>query len=137
MKKQTKLILLLIAISLLGFGFWTLKNKNQNSSIPNEKVVREYKANLTINDGSNTFNYDASSYVGKTALDLTLGATEGRVEKTGEGVNAFITAINGRKADDGKHEFWELVINGKSSEVGAGSYTVKEGDQIEWHINNY
>jgi hypothetical protein len=56
---------------------------------------------------------------------------------TGKGKDAFITSINGRAADTTKREFWELFVNGLSSNVGAGTYIVKEGDQIEWHINKF
>lgn len=137
MKKYTKIILLLVSILLLGFGFWNLKRENQNSPIQNAKVVREFKANLTINNGTDTVSFDATTYIGKSVLEATQTATGGKLEATGTRVNVFVTSINGRSADNSKREFWELIVNGLQSEVGAGTYIIKEGDQIEWHINKY
>lgn len=137
MKTFKKYLIPFLIFLALVLGFWNLKQNNQNTPIPNTKVVRDFKANLTINNGVDTVTSDASQYIGKTALDLTLDATSGKVEMTGTGKNAFITSINGRVADNNKREFWELFVNGLSSNVGAGTYIVKEGDQIEWHINKY
>jgi len=137
MKTFKKYLIPLFIVLLLGFGFWNLKSKNQNSPIPNTKVVREFKANLTINNGVDTVSFDASNYIGKSVLEATQALTNGELEATGTGVNAFVTSINGRSIDNEKREFWELVVNGLQSEVGAGTYIIKEGDQIEWHINKY
>lgn len=130
-----KVLIPLFILLAIGFGFWNLKQENQKTTIPNEKVVRNFKANLTINDGVNTTFFDASQYVGKSALEATYNATNGKVIITGTGVNAFVTSINERAADTTKREFWELFVNGMSSKASAESYIIKEGDQIEWHIN--
>lgn len=34
-------------------------------------------------------------------------------------------------------KYWQLFINGKSSNVGAGSYTLRAGDVIEWVYSSY
>lgn len=137
MKKYLKISLLLATVLALCLGFWSLKNHNQKTSIPNERTVRNFKLTLTINNGVTTKSFDASGYLGKTALETTLSLTNGKVVTKGTGVNAFVTSIDGRAADDSKHEFWELFVNGLSSTMGAGTYIVKDGDQIEWHINTY
>jgi hypothetical protein len=74
-------------------------------------------------------------FIGKTTLEATQANVE--TETSGTGVNAYVTAINQTKADPKKNEFWELIINGKSAEVGAGSYIIKNGDQIQWQISTY
>ena len=130
-----RLIIPLFIIFLLGLGFWNLKQKNQETTIPNTKVVRDFKANLTINNGVDTTTFDASSYVGKTALEATQEMTNGKVVTTGTGEDSSVTSINGRVVDSSKREFWELFVNGLSSRQWAGKYVIKEGDQIEWHIN--
>ena len=58
-------------------------------------------------------------------------------EVNGEGKNAYVTMIDGQKADDEKREFWAFYVNGKQSQLGAGSYTVKPNDSIEWKIETY
>jgi len=72
---------------------------------------------------------------GKTALDLLMQSH--KTVTKGEGKNAFVTAIDGKIADDSKKEFWAFYLNGKQAEVGAGSYILKPNDKIEWKIETY
>ncbi len=72
---------------------------------------------------------------GKTALDLTKEKTN--IKAKGEGVNAYVTEINGQEALNSKKEYWAFFVNGKMAEIGAGSYQLKEGDKIEWKIEKY
>jgi hypothetical protein len=130
-----KYLMPLFILLVLGLGFWNLKQNNQKSTIPNTKVVRDFKANLTINNGDSTVTFDASQFVGKTALEATQTVTNGQVVTTGTKEKMSVTSINGRVVDSSKREFWELFVNGLSSKQWAGDYKIKEGDQIEWHIN--
>lgn len=135
MKKTVKLIFIFIVILIFGFGFWQLKIKNNKTSIQNEKVVQQISASLKINDGKNLQIFDISGFVGQTALAAT--QADAKVITSGTGENAFITSINGRTTDTKKREFWELDANGAETQVGAGSYIIKNHDQIEWKISNY
>lgn len=74
---------------------------------------------------------------GVSALELLKKVTDGKVVTKGEAENAFVTSIDGRVASDAKREFWALYVNGKLSDVGAGSYIVKNGDKIKWQIDKY
>ncbi|WP_069387184.1 DUF4430 domain-containing protein [Cellulosimicrobium cellulans] len=72
---------------------------------------------------------------GSTALDLLLEA-DPSAEVTGEGENAFVTAIDGVVADpDG--EFWALYVNDEMATVGAGSLETKDGDEITWKLETF
>lgn len=71
---------------------------------------------------------------GDTALDLL--KKTGAIKTKGEGKNAFVVQINGKKADE-KKEFWAFYINGKMAEIGAGSYQLKNNDQIEWKLEKF
>jgi hypothetical protein len=66
---------------------------------------------------------------GKNALDL-LKATHKVEVKVYSGIGEFVDGIDGLKSDT-KH-FWSFYVNGKQSTVGAGSYTTKTTDTIEW-----
>lgn len=68
---------------------------------------------------------------GKTALALL--QEKATVEISGTGEMAFVTSINGYKPDV-KKEYWSFYINGKASQVGAGSYQTKNTDLIEWKL---
>lgn len=132
MKKSTKTIFAIILIVVLGLGFWQIsslsfKNKTNN-------VVQEVPTTLKINTVP-PIDFDISNFVGKTALEATGSKVD--LVTNGEGINAFVTAINGRAANTNKHEFWELIINGSEAQVGAGSYVIQKGDSIIWQIDTY
>ena len=102
------------------------------------ETVKKVKASITINPGEGSevlSSQDVEIEEGKTVLNLTKQVTT--VETKGEGQNAFVTGIGGRVADTAKKEFWEMRVNGKPADVGAGSYEVRNGDKIEWRITTY
>jgi len=51
--------------------------------------------------------------------------------------SGLLTAINFRKADEKKKEFWAFYVNGKMAQVGPWDYKTKDGDVIEWKIEKY
>jgi hypothetical protein len=73
---------------------------------------------------------------GETALDLLLGV-DPSAKVSGTGKNAFVVGIGGRTADDAKHEFWQLEVDGKEAQVGAGSLKTKDGETITWTLATY
>ncbi len=134
MKNFKKLLLLLLVLAGI-FGIYFLNNqKTQNLPSPTPSATETLNTTFSIKNGDSQ-SIDISSFIGKTVLEATQNFAE--VEKTGSGENAYITSINGVSADPKKREFWELVLNGKPAETGAGSIIIKRGDQIEWRINNY
>ena len=132
MKKYLKYIIPL-AILILGLGIWIIRSKNPTNS--HLGGSGELFASLKIDDATNSQSFDISDFVGKTALEATQSKT--KVETNGTGTGAFVVSINGLRADSLKHEFWEFDVNQSEASVGAGSYIVKNHDEIEWKINNY
>ena len=84
--------------------------------------------------GAETLSY--AGRTGATALELLLEA-DPSAEVTGEGENAFVTAIGGRAADDSKKEFWSLSVDGEPAQVGAGTLETEDGQEITWTIETY
>lgn len=81
-----------------------------------------------------TIRYKGES--GKTALELLKQHyPDTETKKTSFGDQ--VVAIGGRTADDSKNEYWEFLVNGKSSNEGAGTYQTKSGDVLEWKIATY
>ncbi|WP_214847817.1 DUF4430 domain-containing protein [Exiguobacterium sp. s193] len=70
----------------------------------------------------------------ETALDA-LEETKLDVVKTGKGEMAYVTAVDGiREKSAGASSGWVFGVNDKPGEVGAGSYQLKDGDQLEWRF---
>jgi len=85
-------------------------------------------------EGAETLTYPGRT--GATALELLLEA-DPSAEVTGEGENAFVTAIGGRAADDSKKEFWSLSVDGEPAQVGAGTLETEDGQEITWTLETY
>ncbi len=133
MKRYTFLVLSLALLLFVGAGCWTTTypaaTTNTNA---NTNVAVAVKAQLVITnpDGEPT-TYDASVVPGTTALALLKQVgqenTIAIVTKQYD-FGELVTAIGGTEASS--TDFWLFSINGESASVGAGSYTVKEGDTI-------
>lgn len=84
-------------------------------------------------DDTPELSYDGRD--GSTALELLLEA-DPSAEVTGEGENAFVTAIDGVAADPDS-EFWALYVGDEMASVGAGSLETKDGDEITWKLETF
>src|SRR3989344_6909905 len=143
MKLNPKTWLATMAIIAVALAGWNFVGNLQEKPVKKPEVTRKdqaqkIRASVTINPGIENQVLSVQEIEvekGSTALDLTQQVAV--VETSGEGEMAFVTSIDGRAADSSKNEFWELVINGEPSQVGAGSYLVQEGDKIEWRISTY
>ena len=131
MKKYLKFILPAVLILFVCFVLFKHAPENQKSANYNDWSF----ASLKVDINGNSTSYDISNFVGKTALEATEAKTT--VITNGTGTDAFLISINSRIADTKKREFWEFDVNGKEAEVGAGSYTLNNHDEIEWKITNY
>ncbi len=135
MKNHTKLLKILSVILLFAvISFLTFSKSEKNQDNTNQ--VQNQETTLTIKTSSEYSLVDISGFIGKTALDATETSVK-EIKTEGSGINAYVVSIEGRMADTKKNEFWELIINDKPSEVGAGSYIIKAGDKIVWQINTF
>lgn len=132
---MNKLFVLIFAAAIILWGVTSLKTSNENrSSTISLKKITVYQR--TRENSKEKFIYDPYEIEeGKTALDL-LQKTES-VKIKGFGQSAFVTAINGIEAKAAEKKYWAFYINGKLAEVGAGSYQLQKGDQIEWKLESY
>lgn len=122
------LVLVILAI-FAGYFFY------QNKLLTTKKSVVQQIFTVYFKTAGQT-NFTKQEIIsGKTALDLT--KEKANIKTKGEGVNAYVTEINGIIAQDSKKEYWAFYVNGKMATVGAGSYKLKQGDKIEWKIEKY
>ena len=125
----SKIILVLAIIVFVAASCGTQKIENQTTieQPARQEIQVIQKVQTDFSDA--LFNFYADE--NKTALDLL---KMGHKVETKEfsGIGEFVESINGTKAD--KKHFWEFIVNGKSSNVGAGSYKPVNGDKIEWKL---
>jgi len=122
------LILVILAI-FAGYSFY------QSKILPNKKFVIQQTLTVYLKISGQKDFIKQEITLGKNALDLTKKLAT--VVTKGEGVNAYVTTINGKEAKAENKEFWAFYVNGKQATVGAGSYQLKDGDKIEWKIEKY
>ena len=140
MKKKELFIVFGLAflIVVLGIVYFALPKKTVKTATEKSQVqgVMTIPVKLTIDKNGQPGNSRIVNIEnGKTALDLLKNASS--VKTQGEGTNAYVTELNGIKADTTKKEFWAFYVNGKLADVGADSYKLKANDQILWKIETF
>ncbi|MCO7272136.1 DUF4430 domain-containing protein [Cellulosimicrobium cellulans] len=137
----TALTAVLLAAGLLA-GCSSTDEPAADAASPSTSTASE-ETSAPADDATDEASDDAEdapelSYEGRagtTALDLLLEA-DPSAQVTGEGGNAFVTAIDGVAADPDS-EFWALYVNGEMATVGAGSLETEDGDEITWKLETF
>ena len=128
MEKRIKKIgiITLIVITAVFVYFDFSYGKSSSSTIA--RPARQIKAVLSAQISN-------VSYIGETGKDaLTLLKEHASIVQDGAGVGL---AINGKKADAKKHEYWAFTVNNKLAPVGPAEYQTKNSDKIVWEIETY
>jgi len=128
-----KIIALLIGIFSIFSGLYLYSRIDQPKVQQSVKKIFVSQAIITKNKSSDFISYQIEE--GKTALDLL--KISKKIATKGEGVNAYVVSIDGKKAENENREYWAFYVNGKMANVGAGSYQLKNKDKIEWKIEKY
>ncbi len=123
MKKKT-IILIILIVSLLAL-FTAIKYQQPSF------IFELFSKTKSTNNGK-TITHNGET--GKTALKVL--QKNAKILTSGTGKNAFITSINGVKANP-KNQYWQLIVNGKSASVGAGSLITKDSDTITWELTSF
>lgn len=109
-------------------------NPEINSPKVSPDVLQDEPEMVTVKlkvEGSKQAESNLSVGLGTNAL-VVLKLAHTVEAKNYEGVGEMVLAIDGVKPDS-KH-FWAFYVNGKSSNVGASSYKIKNGDNLEWKL---
>lgn len=115
------LIIGFLIVALLGFGLVNRSQPSESSLQPTVTPTQMLAESL--------------SYEGKKGIDaLTLLKEQASVEQEASGL---VVGINGRKASPDKREYWAFYVNGELAPVGPAQYITKDGDRIEWKVENY
>lgn len=129
MKKQIIIyvtLVILVAGAIIG-GFYLYRSFTPT---PEALVTSVKVCNAT--DNGKTIIYQGKNNT--TALDLLEKNCD--IETSGTGESAFVTSINGTKANSA-NEFWSFEVNGEMASVGAGSYITKDSDTIAWKLSSF
>ncbi len=113
-------------VLIINLGLGSFLSTRQHNEPSKTQVV-------TLSPQKNIASFSYKGQTGKDALSLLQLRAKG-VEQNSSGL---VVSINGRKADEKKHEYWAFYLNGKMAQVGPEAYEAKNGDTIEWKIEKY
>lgn len=136
MKNTQKIILGIIGlIALIGVGIWGFTQKPGVVVTNTNTVVATVSTTLQLDrgDGKPVKLYTMKVEKDATALaQLQKASTDNGfvIEIKQESFGSYVNTIDGLSGD--ATHYWNLSVNGKTSEVGAGEVKLKEGDVIEW-----
>lgn len=139
--KAGRLPLSLLVVAFLAVGCNNIKpaqqeqrqgqkqeqNQNQTASTPSKEPT--IIVSQTV-EGSDLAEQPYTIQGGEKAIDLL--KRKHSVEVKSYSFGDMVIGIDGIKPDS--RHFWEFFVNGKSSNVGASSYILKNGDKIEWKL---
>ena len=94
---------------------------------------------IIVKSSNDEQSYTQSAYEDETAFDiLNKLKMENKIEfeYTTFDFGVMVDSINGVKADS-KKEFWQLLVNGKPSNVGVSDYKIKEGDILSFELTQF
>jgi len=120
-----------IIVIATGFAVLAAFIKTQHNDIANLKTqVSELQSAMEVNDiRENGVTYEGKD--GKTALELLKKLHKIETEDYA-GMGEFVTAIGGVKSDS--NNFWAFYVDGEMAMEGAGDYKTKNGEKIEWRL---
>lgn len=131
---KKSIIAIVVAVLIATAVIVTVLLMNQPKTVETKKVDNT-SATTTIQPATKDTSVTYSGVEGKTALELLRSSAT--VETSGEGDMAFVTSVNGVKADSTKNQFWSFNVNGAPASVGAGSYVTKNIDTITWKLDTF
>lgn len=117
----TGIIVVLVFVGNIAFGLFLQSKKHQEPIVVVPTVTQAQ---------AQTISYQGIE--GKDALTLLKEKATVEQDKSG-----MVAAINSIKADPATKEYWAFYVNGKLAPIGPSDYKTKDGDRIEWKIEQY
>jgi hypothetical protein len=134
--KKLKIILSLVVIAVLALaGAWALNYANNDNNQPTSGVSQQESiATSLINSSDDGKTVTYVGVEGQTSLSLLKQYATVETQEY-PGLGEYVVSING-VASDSTNNYWAFYINGEAAQVGAGDYTTKADDDIEWRLED-
>ena len=85
---------------------------------------------LIVTDTDNSFNEKIKIKTKENSLGKDLDE-RGIIESSSSSYGRFITGVNGRKADESKKQWWNILVNGESSNKGIDNVMINDKDEYK------
>jgi len=132
--RKIHIAILIILFVLLGFVL--AETQKYLKPVVQDKInaSRQGKANLTIDFGNNSQDFELDLKNEATALDL-LKDSKLEVGSKQYDFGTMIESINGVENGEGG-KYWIYYVNGQTPMVSADKYNVKSGDKVEFKFES-
>lgn len=131
MKKRLYIVTAaVLVVAIGGASIYGLKHQNTTQT-QTQTSTTQTAAKVTYSNSGKQVDYTGQT--GKTALEVLKSLTKVDVGTSSYG--EFVTAINGLKADS-KLNYWSFYVNGAYASEGAGTYKSKDGEKLQWRLEN-
>ena len=124
--KNKKFIVSIIVLLIAVFCFAGYKFYINSKAVDG---IKEYKIIVTDSDKTFSEEFDVTTKEKSLGEDLDKRKL---IESENGSYGRFVTEVNGRKADESKQEWWNLVVNGESSSTGIDDVMINDGDTVEF-----
>jgi hypothetical protein len=124
--KNQKFIVSIIVLLIAVFGFASYKFYINSKAVDG---IKEYR--LIVTDTGKTFKEEFNLTTKEKSLGKDLH-NRNLIESEDGRYGRFIIGVNGRKADESKKEWWNLVINDENSSTGIDDVMINDGDTVEF-----
>ncbi|AOR24451.1 DUF4430 domain-containing protein [Clostridium taeniosporum] len=123
-KKKILVSVLVIAIAVIGLSLYkfSINSKSVNGT-------KEYK--VIVTDTENTFNDEFNIETEETSLGKDLD-DRNLIESEKGPYGRFVVGVHGKKADESKRQWWNLIINGEASSTGIDDVMIHDGDEVKF-----
>ena len=124
--KSNKIIVSAIVVIMIFIGFIAYK-----MSINNKPVEGLKQYTVIVTDTSNTFHDEFTIKTEETSFGKDLDKKD-LIEFEKGPYGRFVTGVHGKKADESKREWWEIILNGESSSKAIDDIIIHDGDEIRF-----
>lgn len=123
--KNKKFIISIIVLILAIIGLSSYKFYVNSKAVDGFK---EYK--VIVTDTDNTFNEEFKIKTEENSLGKDLDERD-LIDVENGPYGRFLIGVHGRKADESKQEWWNVVVNGENSSTGIDDVMINDGDTVE------
>ncbi|WP_315080985.1 DUF4430 domain-containing protein [uncultured Clostridium sp.] len=122
--KNKKILVSIIVILIAAIGLIGYKISINNKAV---QGMKQYK--VIVTDTENTFNDEFRIKTEETSLGKDLDNRD-LIEAEKGPYGRFVTVVHGKTADQGKQQWWQLIVNGEAASTAIDDVMIHNGDEV-------
>lgn len=132
MKIKNKKMLVVIIVILIGIvGLIGYKLTINNKAV---QGMKQYT--IIITDTKNTFHDEFTIKTEETSLGKDLDKKDVIELKKEPNNSRRVISVHGKKADEEKEEWWQIILNGESSSTDIDNIMIHDGDEVRFVLTS-